>query len=259
VTRVCIVGVSGRMGSTLARLAHQDKSLTLAGMTSRTSLAPEGVPGAVFPLLDLALESVKPEVVVDFTTVEATLKHLSACVQAKVPMVIGTTGFSNEEKARLAEAAKVIPLVVAPNTSVGVNVVIQMAARLAKALGDGFDVEIVEVHHRKKKDAPSGTALKLAEELAHALGRSNDVLRTERHGVVGERPASEIGVQTVRGGDVVGEHTVYFLGDGERVELTHRATDRDQFAKGALRAARWVVTQKPGLYGMSHVLGLATP
>jgi len=244
------------MGSTLARLAATDKGFTLAAMTSRTSLAPEGVAGPVFPLLELALEGTGVEAVIDFTTAEATMRHVAACVSAKVPMVIGTTGFDDAQKARLADAAKVIPLVVAPNTSVGVNVVIQMAARLAKALGEDFDVEVVELHHRRKKDAPSGTALKLAEELAQALGRSRDVLRLEREGMIGERPHSEIGVQTLRGGDVVGEHTVYFLGDGERVELTHKATNRDQFGKGALRAAQWVTRQPPGMYGMTHVLGL---
>jgi 4-hydroxy-tetrahydrodipicolinate reductase len=123
-------------------------------------------------------------------------------------------------------------------------------------LGEGYDVEIGEVHHRLKKDAPSGTALRLAEEVAHALGRSTDVLRKSREGLTGERPRAEIGIQSIRGGDVVGDHTVYFLGDGERVELTHRATSRDTFAKGALRAARWVASQPPGLYGMQDVLGL---
>jgi 4-hydroxy-tetrahydrodipicolinate reductase len=139
---------------------------------------------------------------------------------------------------------------------VGVNVVIQMAAELARVLGEGFDVEVLETHHRMKKDAPSGTALRLAEVLAQALGRTNEDLVFARKSQTGARSSQEIGVQALRGGDVVGEHTVYFLGDGERVELTHRATSRDQFAKGALRAANWVVAQRPGLYDMADVLGL---
>jgi 4-hydroxy-tetrahydrodipicolinate reductase len=140
--------------------------------------------------------------------------------------------------------------------SVGVNLVIKVAAQLAQVLGDSFDVEILETHHRMKKDAPSGTALRIAEEVAAALGRKASDLRLSREGQIGERPRPEIGVQTLRGGDVVGEHTIFFFGEGERVELTHRATSREQFARGALRAARWVIARSPGLYDMQDVLGL---
>jgi 4-hydroxy-tetrahydrodipicolinate reductase len=169
-------------------------------------------------------------------------------------LVVGSTGFSADAKAEMAHAAKQVPVVMAPNMSVGVNLVIEVARELARRLGDDFDIEVVETHHRMKKDAPSGTALRLAEEIAAGVGRKNDVIRTTRSGLVGERPRKEIGVQALRGGDVVGEHTVYFFGDGERVELTHRATSREQFGRGALRAARWVVGKPAGLYDMTHVL-----
>jgi 4-hydroxy-tetrahydrodipicolinate reductase len=154
----------------------------------------------------------------------------------------------------MAEAAKSIPLVMAPNMSVGVNLLIDLVAEVAKKLGEEFDIEVVEAHHRHKKDAPSGTALRLAEEMAKATGRTSADLRTSRVGVIGERPRREIGVQALRGGDVIGDHTVFFFGEGERLELTHRASNRDQFGRGALRAAKWVVGRAPGLYDMSHVL-----
>jgi 4-hydroxy-tetrahydrodipicolinate reductase len=171
--------------------------------------------------------------------------------------VIGSTGFTSGTKARVAAAAAKSPIVLSPNMSVGVNVLFALAQRAAATLGDAYDVEIVELHHKRKKDAPSGTAVKLAEVAAQALGRdpAKDLV-FERSGIVGERTPREIGVQSVRGGDVVGEHTVYFFGDGERLELSHRATSREQFASGAVRAARWVVGKPPGLYDMFDVLGL---
>jgi 4-hydroxy-tetrahydrodipicolinate reductase len=181
--------------------------------------------------------------------------HARLCADAGVPMVVGSTGFTAEAKEQMAAAAKKIPLVMSPNMSVGVNLVIELAATLAKRLGEDFDVEVMETHHRMKKDAPSGTAMRLADELAKALGREHSDIRTSRVGQVGERPRKEIGVQALRGGDVVGEHTVFFFGDGERVELTHRATSREQFGRGALRAAGWIGGKAPGLYDMTHVLG----
>jgi 4-hydroxy-tetrahydrodipicolinate reductase len=160
----------------------------------------------------------------------------------------------------MAEAAKRIPIVLSPNMSVGVNVLFALVREAARTLGEGYDVEIVEMHHKKKKDAPSGTAMRLAEVAAEALGRDPQKdLAFARHGMIGERPAREIGVQTLRGGDVVGEHTVYFAGEGERIELTHRATSRDQFARGAVRALRWIVGRPAGLYDMADVLGLRRP
>jgi len=194
------------------------------------------------------------DVVIDFTSPEASLEHARLCARAKKALVIGTTGFSAEAKAELLELARQVPIVASPNMSIGVNLVVEMAAQLAARLGEDFDVEVLEAHHRMKKDAPSGTAVWLADQLVKALGRSPDDVRTSRVGMVGARPHEEIGVQALRGGDVVGEHTVFFFGDGERVELTHRATSRDQFGRGAVRAARWAVSQPPGLYDMSHVL-----
>jgi 4-hydroxy-tetrahydrodipicolinate reductase len=241
--RTVITGVTGRMGGTLSRLVRDSKELELVGTTTRGDD------------LGRVLESSKAHVVIDFTSAEASVAHARQCAGRGVAMVVGSTGFTPELRAELATSAKSIPVVLAPNTSVGVNVVIRMAAELARVLGEGYDVEVLEAHHRMKKDAPSGTALKLAEVLAQALGRTQEDLTFERHGQIGARPRREIGVQTLRGGDVVGEHTVYFLGEGERIELTHRATHRDQFGLGALRAARWVTGRTPGLYDMADVLG----
>ncbi|MFL5348166.1 MAG: 4-hydroxy-tetrahydrodipicolinate reductase [Hyalangium sp.] len=261
-----ITGVSGRMGSTLLRLARTTPGFSVVGATARPGSAAVGQDAALAarlsePLglkvvdeLGRALEGA--QVVIDFTSAEVSVAHARVCAARGVPMVIGSTGFTAESREQVAAAARSIPVVLAPNTSVGVNVVIQMAAELARVLGDGFDVEVVETHHRMKKDAPSGTALRLAEVLAQALGRTSEDLVFERHGQIGARTPKEIGVQALRGGDVVGEHTVFFFGEGERVELTHRAASRDQFAKGALRAANWVVKQRPGLYDMADVLGL---
>jgi 4-hydroxy-tetrahydrodipicolinate reductase len=266
--RTVITGVTGRMGSTLLRLARNAPEISLVGATARQGSSAVGQDAGLAarlsePLglavegdLGRAIEAGGAQVVIDFTSAEASVAHARLCAVRGVPMVIGSTGLGPEARAEVAACAKSIPVVLAPNTSVGVNVVIQIAAELARVLGEGFDVEVVETHHRMKKDAPSGTALKLAEVLASALGRTSEDLTFERHGQIGARPAREIGVQTLRGGDVVGEHTVFFLGDGERIELTHRATSRDQFAKGALRAAGWVVARRPGLYDMADVLGL---
>lgn len=264
--RTVITGVGGRMGGALVRMVQATEGMALAGGTERqdsalvgqdVGLVARGQAAGVAVAGDLgaALQQGQGQVVIDFTAPAASVAHARLCAERKVPIVIGTTGLEAEDKAALAECARVIPLVVAPNTSVGVNVVFQIVGELAKALGDGYDVDILEAHHRMKKDAPSGTALKLAEVVAAALGRGPDDVRLARQGQIGARPAKEIGVQTLRGGDVVGEHTVYFFGEGERVELTHRATSRDQFARGAVRAARWLVGRAPGLYDMRDVLG----
>ncbi|HZI14782.1 MAG TPA: 4-hydroxy-tetrahydrodipicolinate reductase [Myxococcus sp.] len=255
-TRTVITGVSGRMGGTLLRLARAAEGLQVVGATVRPGKAPVDAGGVpVADDLGRALDAAKADVVIDFTSAEASVAHARACAARGVAMVVGSTGFTPESTAALAGCAKAIPIVAAPNTSVGVNLVFRVAAELARVLGPGFDVEILEAHHRMKKDAPSGTALRLAEVLASALGRTQDDFTMAREGQIGARPASEIGIQTLRGGDVVGEHTVYFLGEGERIELTHRATNRDQFGLGALRAARWVAGRAPGLYDMADVLG----
>lgn len=266
-TRILITGVGGRMGSTLVRVAQASQELTVVAGTERPGasgvgkdageLAGVGHLGAkVYDTLAKAVDESKPDVVVDFTTAEASLTHAKICKQKGVRFVCGSTGFSTEERAELAELARTVPMVVAPNMSVGVNVVIQLAGQLAAVLGEGYEVDVLEAHHKRKKDAPSGTALRLAEEVAARTGRTREQFRMSREGLIGERPPDEIGLQTLRGGDVVGEHTVYFFGEGERIELTHRATSRDQFAQGALRAARWLSQQRPGLYDMQDVLGL---
>ncbi|HEX8539428.1 MAG TPA: 4-hydroxy-tetrahydrodipicolinate reductase [Cystobacter sp.] len=254
--RTVLTGVTGRMGATLSRLVREAPDLELAGATARgkaEQLAALGVPSGED--LGQVLDAARAQVVIDFTSAEASVVHARQCAERGVALVIGSTGFTPEARAEVARSAASIPVVLAPNTSVGVNVVIRMAAELARVLGDGSDVEVLEAHHRMKKDAPSGTALKLAEVLASALGRGQEDLAFARHGQIGARPKKEIGVQTLRGGDVVGEHTVFFYGEGERIELTHRATSRDQFGLGALRAARWVAGRTPGLYDMADVLG----
>ncbi len=238
--KLIICGAAGRMGQALLSASRALGHTVVASVEVNDKLAPAGA-----------------DAVIEFTAPEASLEHARICAAAKVPIVIGTTGFSTVQKAELERLGGTSPVLVAPNMSVGVNVVIGMAAELARRLGDDFDVEILETHHKKKKDSPSGTALKLAEEIAAATKRTRSDFRLAREGVIGERPAREIGVQALRGGDVVGEHTIYFFGDGERVELSHRATSREQFARGAIRAAAWLQGKGPGLYDMRHVLGFA--
>ena len=194
---------------------------------------------------------------IDFTRPEGTLTHLQACLDFSRFLVIGTTGFSDSQKKAISEAARRIPIVMAPNFAIGVNVVFKLAETAARALGEGYDVEIIEAHHRHKVDAPSGTALKLGEVVASALQRKlADVERHGRHGDTGERPDKQIGFHAIRGGDIVGEHTVMFAGDGERVELIVRSQSRMTYAAGALRAALWLKGRSPGLYDMFDVLGL---
>ena len=263
--KVAITGVSGRMGSLLVRMVRESKDLVLVGGTDKPGTASIGLDvglaariGPVeVPCLDSLEKSLahsKPDVVIDFTTPEVSVQHARICAKHKVALVVGSTGFDADAKRHVAESAQQTPIVMSPNMSIGVNLIISVAADLARRLGEDFDIEVLEAHHRHKKDAPSGTAVRLAEELVAATGRSMDVVRSSRVGQIGERPHKEIGVQALRGGDVVGEHTVYFFGDGERVELTHRATNRDQFGRGSLRAARWLVGQQPGVYSMADVL-----
>ena len=264
--KVLVTGVSGRMGGAILR-ALKAAGISVAGAVDRPDssvlgqdagqLAQAGALGVLVEGdFERALAEKKPEVVIDFTAPEASVAHAAACARAKVALVIGTTGFSAEQKAKVAEAARAVPIVMAPNMSIGVNVMFKVAAELARALGDAYEIDVLEAHHRRKKDAPSGTALKIAEEIASATGRTRADFRATRDGLIGERPAREIGIQTLRGGDVVGEHTVFYFGEGERIELTHRATSRDQFAQGAVRAAKWVAGKAPGLYDMKDVLGL---
>jgi 4-hydroxy-tetrahydrodipicolinate reductase len=197
------------------------------------------------------------EVVIDFSAPTSSLANLAQVAQRKRAMVIGTTGFTSQQTGELNRLAQQVSCVFSPNMSVGVNVLFKILAEIAKTLGDEYDIEVIEAHHRLKKDAPSGTAMKIAEVLARAMNRDlGQVGVYERHGMIGERTRNEIGVQTIRAGDIVGDHTILFGGMGERIEVTHRAHNRDAFARGALRAARWVVAQPPGLYDMLDVLGL---
>jgi 4-hydroxy-tetrahydrodipicolinate reductase len=206
---------------------------------------------------DLAQALAGADVLIDFTWPEATVANARVCKELGKAMVVGTTGLDPDQREEIAAAAARIPVVFAPNMSVGVNVCFKLLRDMAKTLGEGFDVEIVELHHNKKKDSPSGTAVRMGEIVAGALGRDyRQVANFHREGMCGERTAEEIGMQTVRGGDIVGEHTVYFIGMGERIELTHRAMSRDMFARGAVRAAAWLAGKGAGLYDMQDVLGL---
>jgi 4-hydroxy-tetrahydrodipicolinate reductase len=263
--KVVVTGAAGRMGTQIARTVRATEGMELYGAVERPGVAvgqDVGVlagigPVGVVVVEDLAKALPGAGVVIDFTSHEASARHAELCAERGVALVIGSTGFTPEAKARVAVAAKRIPIVLSPNMSVGVNVLFELVRQAAKVLGDAYDVEIVELHHKKKRDAPSGTAVRLGEVAAEALGRDpKDAFAFSRHGIIGERPPWQIGLQTVRGGDVVGEHTVFFFGEGERVELTHRATSRDQFARGAVRAAQWVVGKPAGLHDMAAVLGL---
>jgi 4-hydroxy-tetrahydrodipicolinate reductase len=268
VIRAIITGAAGRMGSQLIRAVRDAEGVELVGATERPGTAAIGLDAGlaaglgmlevqVQDSLDRAIEKAggKVDVVIDFTTAEASLAHAVVAAEHKVALVVGSTGFSSEAREAVMAASSNIPLVMAPNMSIGVNLLVKIAAEVAEALGADYEVEILEMHHRHKVDAPSGTAVRLAEVIAEKLGRrpERDIVYVRR-GATGERPRSQIGVQSLRGGDVVGEHTVYFIGEGERIELTHRAWSRDQFAAGAVRAARWVVGKPAGLYSMRDVL-----
>jgi 4-hydroxy-tetrahydrodipicolinate reductase len=242
-TRVLITGAKGRMGQALARNAAQHAEVAIAAQVDLGE--------------DLEAVIERGDVVVDFSFHDATARFAELCVRHGKALVVGTTGHTASERAQITAAAGRIPIVWASNYSTGVNVLFWLTRKAAEALGSGFDIEVVEMHHRLKKDAPSGTAATLAEILA-AVRRQQleQVLRHGRQGITGERNAEEIGMHSLRGGDVVGDHTVIFAANGERVELTHRASSRDTFANGALRAAAWVTRQPAGLYDMQQVLGL---
>ncbi len=255
--KVAIAGAGGRMGQALIEAVLADGGLQLAAaLDAAGSPALGRQAGALKIGADLAVLAAA-DVLIDFTRPEGTLVHLEACLARGKPMVIGTTGFSEAQKSRILDAAKRIPIAMSPNFAIGVNVVFRLAQTAARALGDAYDVEIVEAHHRHKVDAPSGTALKLGELVAGALGRKlGDVATHGREGDTGERPAKAIGFHAIRGGDIVGEHTVIFAGAGERVEVAVRSQSRSTYAAGALRAAQWLKGRGPGLYDMFDVLGL---
>jgi 4-hydroxy-tetrahydrodipicolinate reductase len=255
--RVAVAGAGGRMGRALIDAVLADRDLALAAALDAAGSPALGQPAGSLTIGSDLGALAGAEVLVDFTRPEGTLAHLEACLQHGKPMVIGTTGFSDVQKARIAEGARRLPIVFSPNFAIGVNVVFRLAQTAAAALGDAYDVEIVEAHHRHKVDAPSGTALKLGELVAGALGRDLGKVATHgRSGDTGERPARAIGFHAIRGGDIVGEHTVIFAGAGERVEIAVRSYSRMTYAAGALRAAKWLRGRAPGLYDMFAVLGL---
>ncbi len=263
--KVVIAGASGRMGKTLLEAVAAAPDLRLHGALDRSGSpllgrdAGElvGVPLDVKVTDDVAHALAGADVLIDFTRPEATLRHLALCREKGVAAVIGTTGFDAAGKAAIAEAAQGVPVVFAPNMSVGVNLALKLLDTAARVLDDGFDVEIVEAHHRHKVDAPSGTALRMGEVVAAALGRDlKSCAVYGREGVTGERDARTIGFATMRGGDIVGDHTVMFAGIGERLEITHKASSRMTFALGALRAARFLAGKSGGLFDMQDVLGL---
>ena len=263
---IIMCGIAGRMGGRLAHLVSESEDLALAGGTERAGHAAIGedvcavLGGKATGMRvtdDLSRIIERGDVVIDFTEPAATVEAARICGEAGKAMVVGTTGWSTEQRSQFEEAVKTIPCVFAPNYSVGVNVLFKLVEEAARILGDEYDVEIVEAHHRFKKDAPSGTALGLAEAAARGLNRNlEEVAVYGREGLVGQRRREEIGIHAIRAGDIVGEHTVLFGGMGERIELVHRAQSRDTFAQGALRAARFVEKAPPGLYDMGDVLGI---
>lgn len=265
-TRVAILGAAGRMGRALIQTLAAEPQASLAAALDRAGAADLGRDASALAglpesgvLLGADLPAALPsvDVVIDFTRPDGTMAALEACLRQRKALVIGTTGLDAEQKAAIAEAAKIVPVCFSANYSVGVNVCLRLLRIAAQTLGEGYDVEIVEAHHRHKVDAPSGTALRMGEAVADALGRKlEDCAVYGREGHTGARDGNTIGFATVRGGDVVGDHTVMFLGEGERVEISHKASSRTNFARGALRAAVWLAGQPAGLYDMQDVLGL---
>jgi 4-hydroxy-tetrahydrodipicolinate reductase len=264
--KIAVAGAAGRMGSRITALSQEHTGLQLAGAFERKGhkdigkdIGPIVGIGDTGVILAESLESIIDaiDLIISFTTVEASLEHLRHAALKGKAMVIGTTGFSKDNIREITDLTKKIPCVTASNMSMGVNLLLKVLQDIARVLGDGYDIEIIEAHHRMKKDAPSGTALKMAQVIADAVNRNLDEVAVySRKGIIGERTAKEIGIQTLRAGDIVGEHTVMFGGLGERIEVTHKVSSRDTFARGALRAALWLSGKQPGLYDMQDVLGL---
>ncbi len=263
--RIAVAGASGRMGRMLIEAIAAADDLVLAGALDQpagASLGEDaasflGRPAGIAITADLPTGLAAAQVLIDFTRPEGTMAHLAACQALGVKVVIGTTGFDDAQKARIAEHARHIAIMMAPNMSVGVNVMLRLLDQAARALNRGYDIEVIEAHHRHKVDAPSGTALQMGEVLAAALGRDlKECAVYAREGITGERDPSTIGFAAIRGGDIVGDHTVMFAGTGERIEITHRSNSRATYAQGALRAARFLAGRDHGLFGMDDVLGL---
>lgn len=265
VQRVCVAGASGRMGRMLVEAISDSTDCQLSGALDMPASAAIGQDPAAFLgqhsgvviSADLHAGLQGANALIDFTRPEGTLAHLQVCRALGVNAVIGTTGFTDEQKAEIASVAKDIAIVLAPNMSVGVNVTLKLLEMAARSLSTGYDIEIIEAHHRHKVDAPSGTALKMGEVIAGALGRElKDCAVYAREGVTGERDPSSIGFATVRGGDIVGDHTVLFAGIGERIEISHKSSSRVTYAQGSLRAVRFLRGRKAGLFDMADVLNL---
>ncbi len=263
---IAVNGAAGRMGGRIITAIKETEGLQLAGALERIGHPAVGQDAGLLagcgPLEVMIVDNHEQalqnaEVLIDFTFPEVSLKNAEICARLHKKLVVGSTGFTPEQRTIMEQHAQQIPIVLAPNMSVGVNACFKILKEAASILGEGFDVEIVELHHNQKKDSPSGTAVRMGEIVADALGR--DYQKTavyHREGMCGARTKEEIGMQTVRGGDIVGEHTVYFIGMGERIEITHRAMSRDMFARGAVRAAGWIADQQPGIYDMQDILGL---
>lgn len=263
---IIVSGACGRMGGRIIALSKEYEGIRLIGALEHREHRDIGRDiGEITGIGNIGIRvssdiddiKGKADVLIEFSNPEASLEHLSIASQRGIAMVIGTTGFSKEDISEIESHTSKIPCVLAPNMSVGINLLLKVVKDIARVLGDDYDIEIIEAHHRLKKDAPSGTALKIAETIANTLNRNLDEVGVyARKGIIGERSRKEIGIQTIRAGDIVGEHTILFGGLGERIEITHKASSRDTFARGALRASLWVVNQKPGLYDMQDVLGL---
>jgi len=263
---ITVIGAAGKMGSRIIALSRDYENIKLIGAVERKEHKNIGQDiGDVIGIGKTGIKLVsnikdvegKTNVCIDFSSPESTSQNLKALSGNPVPVVIGTTGVTKDITEEIKSYAQKAPCVFAPNMSVGVNLLLKVLTDVAKVLGDDYDIEIIEAHHRLKKDAPSGTAMKMAQVIAEALGRNlEETAVYTRKGLIGERTKKEIGIQTIRAGDIVGEHTVLFGGLGERIEITHKASSRDTFARGALKAALWVHKQAPGLYDMQDVLGL---
>ena len=265
-TKVIVCGAAGRMGQRISYMVSQNPDLQMVGgfeQADNPDVGRDVGEVAGFGNIGVAIAPDLPsiindgDVLIDFTFHAATMEFAKVAAENNKAMVIGTTGLSPENLAELKKLSEKIAIVQAPNMAVGVNVLFKITQKVASILGDDYDIEIVEAHHRMKKDAPSGTALKLGEMAALGVGRDLQKVGVfERNGIIGERTDQEIGIQTIRGGDIVGEHTVYFAGPGERIELIHRAHNRDNFARGAAVAASWIASKKNGMFSMFDVLGL---
>ena len=264
--KLTVCGAAGRMGSRIIALLKDYPEIKLVGaVESKDNPRLGNDAGVVAGIGQLGIKIVdeiekvidNTDIAVNFTNPEATIEHLKIVKEYKKSIVIGTTGFDNNQISLIQETSKEIPIVLSPNMSIGVNLLFKILKDVAKVLGDDYDVEIIEVHHRMKKDAPSGTAIKMAKVISEALGRNFDEVAVyARKGIIGERTKKEIGIQTVRAGDIVGEHTVIFGGLGERIEIVHKASSRDTFARGALKAVLWLYGKPAGLYDMGDVLGI---